>query len=495
MRAIKFVIKFLIVVIAIIVFMNASLYAQEKRLINIEKRIEYLQKQIDELKRILNMDKQKNQFKRKAYRKELVKLKSKKSVEFVNPYGIKISFGGQYRINFYNARNEGNNILLDHDDQRAARLRIRQNIDIKFNNNFSTYLQIELQHTSDNITTTDLRLGNKSTELSVRHAVMEYISRDGIVLKAGILPLHDYFHDTLFSSNWDYNPVAGSLIFPVGKGKLRIFGANLKEGEENISQDDFIHYQIDYIVNIHKYQFVFSGTALNLQQDPSYGKDDGWHYNYGFSYSFPFKNSWNINGFLVGSYTDRKLLGTKNNAHGIAIFAELVGNLGKGRFGFLISHATGDKHGEGFLPPMAFAKTFGYWGYTGILTVQGPTDTGFDFDGVNISNNGLGLTTVQIKYQFPLIYKLYGYTAIGWFGNTNPPERRSNMLGIDLLAIGTYKLNNYLKLDLGIAYAHLKDSVSGYFQGVQHAGKVLFNQDVGKTRDKFVTFGRLQAEF
>ena len=144
---------------------------------------------------------------------------------------------------------------------------------------------------------------------------------------------------------------------------------------------------------------------------------------------------------------------------------------------------------------MAFSKTFGYWGYTGILTVQGPTDTGFDFDAVNISNNGLGLTTFQARYVFPVMDKLSLYTAAGWFGNTDAPDERKSTLGIDLFGMGIYKFNRYLELDLGLAYAHMRDSVSGYFQGVQHGGRILFNQDIGEKRDKIVTFGRLQAEF
>ena len=154
-----------------------------------------------------------------------------------------------------------------------------------------------------------------------------------------------------------------------------------------------------------------------------------------------------------------------------------------------------DKDGSGFLSPMSFAKTFGYWGYTGILTVQGATDTGFDFDAVNISNNGLGLTTVQIKCEFPLTDKFSTYTAAGWFGNTNPPEGRYSMLGVDIIAMGKYKLTDLLSLDIGFAYAHLMDSISGYSQGIQHSGKIIFNQNPGQERDKFVTFGRLQVEF
>jgi hypothetical protein len=449
---------------------------------SIEEKIEYLQKQINELKKLLKKERQNR----------------KKSAQIIcgkEKDNIKVKFGGQYRINFYSARNEKNNVQGDHDDQRAARLRIRQNIDFIFSKNLRTHLQIELQHVSDNVTTTDLRLGNKSTSLSVRHAVITYVFNDNNLIQAGILPLHDYFHDTLFSSEWDYNPLAACIQLTTSKGGLRLFAADLKEGKEDVAQDDFLHYQADYMISIKKYHFVISGTALNIQEDPRWGKNDAWHYNWGFAYSFPLEKGWKINGFIAGSHTDKELIGTNKDANGIALLVELTGKIKHSKFGFLVSHATGDKDGRGFLSPMSFAKTFGYWGYTGILTVQGATDTGFDFDAVNISNNGLGLTTVQIKCEFPLTDKFSTYTAAGWFGNTNPPEGRNSMLGVDIIAMGKYKLTDLLSLDIGFAYAHLMDSISGYSQGIQHSGKIIFNQNPGQERDKFVTFGRLQVEF
>ncbi len=484
---------FRIFIISLVLFicMNISIgfpadYVQNKKQMSIEEKIEYLQRQIDELKRLLKKERES----RERKRKQLIQVRCKERSS-----NVVVKFGGQYRINFYNARNEKNNVQGDHDDQRAARLRIRQNIDFVFSENLRTHLQIELQHVSDNVTTTDLRLGGKSTSLSVRHAVITYLFGNKSVLQAGILPLHDYFHDAFFSSDWDYNPLAACLEVPVLKGKLRFFAADLKEGEEDVAQDDFLHYQADYIMDINGYSFIISGTALNLQEDASYGKDDAWHYNFGFAYSLPLIMGWKINGFLAASYTDKKLIGTNEDANGIALLAELTRKLNHGKFSLLLSHATGDKDGEGFLPPMAFSKTFGYWGYTGILTVQGPTDTGFDFDAVNISNNGLGLTTVQAKYEFPLTDKFSGYTAAGWFGNTHSSEGRDSMLGIDLIGMCTYKLTDLLRLDVGFAYAHLMDSISGYFQGVQNGGRIPFNQDVDQERDKIVTFGRLQMEF
>jgi hypothetical protein len=131
-----------------------------------------------------------------------------------------------------------------------------------------------------------------------------------------------------------------------------------------------------------------------------------------------------------------------------------------------------------------------YWGYTGILTVQGPTDTGFDGDSLNISNNGYGLASVQARCSFPLAIVLKGYLAAGWFGGGRAAGR-SRSVGVDVLAMGTYRFGKALALDVGAAYARLEDSVSGYQQGAAGA----FNQPAGARRDKRALFARLQAEF
>ncbi len=273
---------------------------------------------------------------------------------------------------------------------------------------------------------------------------------------------------------------------------FRAFAGNFKEGAENIEADDFVHYQVDYSLPLgEKAQIVFTGTALNLEDFA--GQNDSMHYNMGIGGHLEIQEGMAINGFILSSSTDKALLGTTDDADGVGLLLELTGPLGPGSFGVMASYTSGDSDGTGFLAPMAFAQTFGYWGYTGILTIQGATDTGFDFDGVNFSNNGLGMTSVQARYTFPVTNDLSGYIAAGWFGNTDAAGRDDDV-GIDLLGMGTYRFTKELALDFGVAYASLKDSVSGYFQGVQEGG-VIFNQDAGVDRDKLVFFGRLQAEF
>ena len=493
----------IVIVIAMAMSLITSLPAKAQ---SVDEKFEDLQRQIDELRTLLKeeqaaREKEKQEYKAESVAREKEKQEFQQEVETIKSTASEdrwpeTSFGGQYRINFYNADNDTNAVVPDTDDQTAARTRIRQNIDLKFSEQFKTHLQLELQHTTDNVTRTASRRGGATTNVSVRHAVMDYTFGNGTNLQAGLVPLHDYYHDTLFSSDWDYNPLAASVMIPFGPGNLRLFAANLEEGAENIENDDFVHYQADYTLPLGGGgQVNVGGTVLNLQDDASVGTNDSFHYNAAVGMHLPFGNDLAFNGLVIGSWSDSDLLGTADSADGIAVLAELTGPAGPGNFGILVSHASGESDGSGFLPPMAFAQTYGYWGYTGILTVQGPTDTGFDFDGVNISNNGYGLTSVQGKYSFPIMINLNGYLAAGWFGNSDVSGRDST-LGYDLLAMGTYRFTKIFALDFGAGYADLNDSVSGYSQGVQTGGGApFFNQAAGTERDKWALFGRLQAEF
>jgi hypothetical protein len=468
--------------------------------LSIDEKIEDLQRQLDEL-RALQQSQRVDQQSTPQLPVDEVSEDSEDGSTPASPTRPELSFGGQYRINFYSV---DNGYTESHEElagrQTSQRMRIRQNVDIAFNQQFRTHLQFELHHTTDNVTTTDHRRGGKSTELSVRHAVMDYTWRtgslfDGTNVQAGLVPLDDYFDQALFSADWNYNPLAAAFIIPAGPTSIRLFAANLEEGSESNVNDDFVHYQADVTMPFgDDGRVTLTGTALNIAAAGN--PDSNWHYNYGIGGYLPL-GSVTVSGFVLGSSTNRELLGGNNDADGIALRAELSGSLGPGTFGLLTTHATGKDEGSGFLMPMAFARSFGYWGYTGILTVQGPTDTGFDFDAVNISNNGYGMSSIQARYSFPLTDNLGVYFAAGWFGNTNAPNR-SSTVGTDGIVMGTYLFNRVLALDFGIAYAQLKDSVSGYFQGVQSnsgLGGAAFNQSEGEDRDKWALFGRLQAEF
>jgi hypothetical protein len=406
--------------------------------------------------------------------------------------GPAVALGGQYRINAYSADND-----LSDDNQTAARLRLRQNVDVVFNDQLRTHLQFELGHTTDNVGTTGGRRGGKSSTVSVRHAVIDYTFRsgglfDGASLQAGLLPLQDQFHQTQFSADWNYNPLGLALVLPLGDNALRLFAANLDEGtSESGSEGEFVHYQADYTLQLDRSRLLFTATALDVPD--AVGAGTSRHYTYGIGASTRLGRV-GLSGFVLGSQSDHGLFAGGRDADGVAALLELSAAAGSGEFGLLLSHASGRADGSGFLMPMAFAGTFGYWGYTGILTVQGPTDTGFDFDAVNLSNNGYGLSSLQAKYSFPITDALGGYVGAGWFGNSKAAGR-NDRVGTDLLAMATYRFNPVLALDVGAGWAELEDSVSGYWRGVQGTGGAGFNQPAGSDRSKWALFARLQAEF
>jgi hypothetical protein len=405
---------------------------------------------------------------------------------------IQVGLGGQYRINAYSARND----IPDQDNQTAARVRIRQNVDVRFDEQFRTHVQLELGHTTSNVSTTDVTIG-------VRHAVLDYTSRGGLSLQAGIVPLADRFGDVLFSSDWNYNPVAAAITVPISKLEARAFAGKLLEsmrdgtnnitGGEEFSGDDTTHYQLDLMVPAGaRVQLNAGGSFVQMSPDTAPPFRSRNHVNYGAGARVTLATDLAAQLFVLGSNTNGAIVADGNgDASGAAAKLELTGKLGPGKFGVLASHATGDDDGSGFIPVQALVKTNGYWGYTGILTVQGPTDTGFDGDSVNVANNGYGMTSVQVRYSTPIVGKLSGYAAAGWFGNANTPAGRSGDVGVDVLLLGTYRFNRVLAMDFGGGFARIEDGASGYDKGVAGA----FNQEAGTTRNKAAVVARMQAEF
>lgn len=454
---------------------------------DVQKQLEMMRQQIEALQAQLQAQQQ-TQNKLEA-RQEV---QAQQTVPTASRGSPEVSFGGQYRINAYSADND----VAGQDNQTASRARIRQNIDLKFTDNFKTHLQLELGHTTDNVTTTSG--SDRKTNVNVRHAVLDYTFGNGINMQVGIVPLDDHFGDTLFSSDWDYNPVAVSFTAPVGSGTARAFAATLHEtigtGGETTSKDDTTHYQLDYNLPLSEGSSISLGAShVSLTPNAAAPFSSRYNINYGISGHFGLGNDMALNAFLIGSHTEKGLISAMDSGNGAAIKIELAGKAGPGNFGLMVTHATGNSRGDGFIPTMALSRANGYWGYTGILTIQGPTDTGVDGDSVNISNNGYGMTTVQAKYAFPITADLSGYISAGWFGNTDTPVGRSGDVGADFLLMGTYRFNNYLALDFGGAYARLEDSVSGYSNGIINGAS--FNQAAGVDRDKKLLFTRLQAEF
>ncbi len=478
---------------------------------DIDSRIEMLQRQIDELRRMqAEQAQQLEQARAEAGQAKAALKQVEAKGGPVWPEGMpKPSFGGQYRINTYVA--DEDTPPPGGDAHTAARLRIRQNIDLKFSDNLDTHLQLELRHTTGNTSVTNAGGGNPDARgsttgsVGVRHAVIHYQTDAGTQLLAGILPLSDKFNDTLFSSDWDYNPLAVASVFRLGPGEARVGAAIVTDGiSETNNRDDITQYQADYAwsmggARLNLGLYVVDGP--NVAAFGNQARHAGYLVNGGLGVDLPLSSTWNFKGFVLGGYTDRSLNPSNYPANsaalaaddgsGIALQGILGGKLGRGDLHLMASYASGDNDGTGFMPVMAVAGTQGYWGYTGLLTVQGPTDTAIDGDSINISNNGYGLATVQAKYTFPIMNKLDGYLGVGWFGATDAPGTRDDTVGIDGIAMLSYHFTRILALDFGVAAASLNDSNSPYFVGTQGS----FATPAGTDRTKVAGFARLQAEF
>ena len=151
-----------------------------------------------------------------------------------------------------------------------------------------------------------------------------------------------------------------------------------------------------------------------------------------------------INSFLVyktgkiescsAAFCSRETNGEDIDNTGYAIKIEGTTPVGSANLSLMLIMTAGDKEigstdsSSSFITPMALIDHHGYWGYTGKLNVQGPTDTGIDnplrVDGSVYGGAGLGygLMTIQAKADFPITDKLNGYAAIGIFQHQDVPS-------------------------------------------------------------------------
>jgi hypothetical protein len=394
----------------------------------------------------------------------------------------KVSFPGQYRINFYSVDND----RAGEDRQNAARLRLRQNIDIEFNEQLKSSVRLQLNHTNDNVTNAgDIN----DNGVQIRHGYIDYAFNPHHNLRTGLVPVLEYHNDLLYSKSWGYNPFALEGFSEVGSWNFHYFAAQLNEDDETSNADDVAHYQFDSIYQINReLDLTFSATMVDIAQTVYNGQ----HYNAAIKAEYK-RDDLKVYVDILSSYSDSALFTSGKNAEGFALLAATELNLDNGKIGLMATYATGDSDGSGFLIPMSFVQTNSYWGgYTGIITVMPQTDTGFASDAVHISNNGYGMSTLQFKADYKLSKQFGLYLGLGWFGNTDAPGRESTV-GYDSVLMGKYKLNKFLGLDFGIAHAQLNDSLSGYGNSV--LGVASFNQSAGTTRNKTAIFGRLQLEF
>ena len=389
---------------------------------------------------------------------------------------------GQFRINSYMdfRDNAGDNVT-------GSRLRWRPTVDVTFSESVSLHTQLNIGHINANIFQED--------PVKLRHAVIKAgIYDTGVTMSAGLVPISDKFGDTMFSSDWDFNPLAALFEASYGDLAFRAGGGQLVEGDA-AAEDDLIIYLFDMDHDPTGLGASVYLLTANELPEPSLQAliGDGNLFVYGARYAGGGDN-YKINAFIAGSHLDA---GVKSSGWaGKLAFEVPVNDIS---FGLMGIYASGDKDfripgttAGSFITPMSLVGTTGYWGYTGKLNEQGPTDTRIDDHTVNIDGGGLpwssyanlgyGMLSVQGKVSIPVNDILSLYLGAGYYASADPPSGQSDYIGTDLYVQGTLVLAENLNLDFGVDYLD--------------AGKGHYNNVATDTESNITTlFTRLQYEY
>jgi hypothetical protein len=423
---------------------------------------------------------------------------------------------GQFRINSYYQNASKDDVFGKGDDIQASRLRFRPTVDFNFDNGVKAHIQLNIGHINSNIANARYTLDGSSTGdpvVSLRHG---YISApipqfENWTAMAGLIPMSDRFGDTLFSSDWDWNPLAYALMGKVGDMSLRIAHANLDEGAESSHPaDDLDQWIADLDTGMGlgvSFYALNANTGSGAVTTATQGAAKTREYYAGIRYAGNLEVL-DFNAFAVYNWGRREfgVVGTnptERKNSGVALKAEAKVNAGAAKVGVMALYASGDKDyqdptkddASSFITPMSIAGTTGYWGYTGKLNVQGPTDTGVDTSFVNIDgggyatadqNIGNGLSTVQVNVTFPIMPKLEGYAAAGWYTHNKAATGFKKYIGSDFYAQAKYMMWENLSIEAGVDYAMLAKG---------HGDSVALGTVDQSKRNETLVFSRVQLEF
>lgn len=414
------------------------------------------------------------------------------------------SFGGQYRINSY--------YLQDKDgtgDTQAARVRIRQNIDLKFSEAFDTHLQFNIGHIREGVFNHNLN-HNGNASFGIRHAVMNYHFSEALNLTAGIVPLSDKFGDTLFSADWDFNPITFALLGDTGGFDYRIAYFKITEGGEaqkTVSPartklvDDIDAYIIDLGTGTGAFDVGVMGLLITAPDHLSTATGASTFASSNTNYWIGGRLATDLDvakfaldvvyasvdrGTVTGGLTNT----TADDRQGVQLRASLDGEAGGVSWGLLALWTQGDKdaggNGTGFITPQTFVGSQGYWGKTGVLNVQGPTDTGMDQNMLRSDNDGYGLFTIQGGLGTSFNQNWSGYAAVSYFrASKDRSATQTKNIGTDFYAQIKYAFDDSpLALEVGGDIAAL---------GAGHYNSAL--SGTAQSRTAYAIFSRLQAEF
>jgi len=420
-----------------------------------------------------------------------------------------IDIGGQYRV-MYNASNFGFHPATLDDAQRSQTFfnqRFRTWLEVHPNEHVEGYLQVEMGHIGwgSNFDFPKTYVGPRfpaSTDpngdrvgVELRYGYLGYQNACLGRLRVGIQPWQDSFDQTLFSSDWDFS-VGGlswiTTLSGLGDANMQFGIFALDEGGAQTA-DDAVLFTVDLDwIRTADHSLGFSAYYL---------LDDG---VYSYPTAAPYASAWDtwlgvratttlaglpVHAFVMYNAGEREeLAGPPALSHDDAAAKLELGAIpiGPGAVSFQTLYSTGNgSPDDGFRTVAQSARdnfgSQGYWSYLVLTSPHGPSDVN-DL-GVSLQNRGLGLFTVQGKYDYPIYRCLSGTIAVGWFRSeaSNPVSGASDM-GTELANIFTLDFGGGLKAEMGA--------------GVLFTGE-FYKAAPGDPRpdDLYEAFTRLQLEF
>ncbi len=293
---------------------------------------------------------------------------------------------------------------------------------------------------------------NRLQSRGIRYGFVYYNHNENLHISAGIIPLTDRVGRILFDADWDFNVGGLTMGGKVMEGSYRLAYVRLIEGvgagsgnpiglNSHLFLGDFNRsFTSSFEAGLHIYGLSIP-ESFNI--DPT--KFELW---YGFTATVNFQPI-TINGFLL--LNNGNIAGETHN--GMAIKLEGFTEINKTKLSIQGIYASGDEENEinnRFVTVHQLVGTGGYWGYMHVFTPNGPSDVN-DL-GLEIGNNGAGLTTIQAKVDFPLgMSKLNGQLFGGWF-HANKERNNNKNMGTEIGGMLSYQFVKYLTLEMGGAY-------------------------------------------
>lgn len=406
--------------------------------------------------------------------------------------GIRWNLGVQWRVmaNGANFASHAVTIADGEDTRRFINQRFRTWLSVSPTEKVGRYLQLQVGNIGwgeEGEGPKTFEVEGESVGIALRRGFLRYVSDDIGVFRVGIQDWHDAFGESptlgsfdaiddydsfravLANSIWDFDVggVAWSRTFPDAAGLAVNAGVfQLWEGDEARADGAFL-FALD--------GDVAAGNEGERIGASLYYLDDRGGYSY--PTAVPYDSSWDVwfgvraskkvralplRGWVILNAGRRDETAGSDFRHtGWAAKLEAFDiALGSGKLSAQALYSSGDDdptddHSGEFRTIAQSARdnfgAQGYWSYLMISSPHGPSDVK-DL-GVGLQNRGLGLLTVQVKYDFPVAGPLSASAAAGWLRSAEDnPGSGARDMGVEIGQAFHLDLGRGLALDFGGAY-------------------------------------------